>query len=275
MKISIVTISFNQAEFLEKTISSVLAQKKDVDVEYIVIDAGSTDGSREIIEKYRPQINKVIFETDEGPSDGLNKGFSLAHGEIYGFLNSDDILYPNALKAVENYFVQHPEIDVISGHAYIIDSNNLILRKSFSQLMSLKQYGYGACIINQPSTFFRKHAFEKSKGFNKENRSNWDGELFVDMALAGAKFSVVNSFWSGYRLHSVSITASKKLDHSMRDYNSRIFEKIFGRPRQKIDSLFSILYRGWRFIKNPMALWERLSKGKIYGRNLTNSIAQK
>ncbi len=270
MKISIVTISFNQVEFIERTITSVLSQKLDVDLEYIVIDAGSTDGSRDIIEKHKDQIDQIIFEADEGPSDGLNKGFSLAHGEIYGFLNSDDILYPGALKAALDYLILRPEIDVISGHAYIIDGNNLILRKSFSQPMALQVYAYGACIINQPSTFFRKKAFEKTKGFNKENRCNWDGELFVDMALTGAKFSVINSFWSGYRLHSVSITASTKLDKAMRDYNARIFEKIIGRPRQKIDSYFSILYRALRFIKNPMALWERLSKGKIYGRDLTN-----
>ncbi|MEI6065926.1 MAG: glycosyltransferase family 2 protein [Methylococcaceae bacterium] len=270
MKISIVTISFNQAEFLERTIKSVLSQKQDVDVEYIVIDAGSTDGSREIIDKYKAQIDQIIFEDDEGPSDGLNKGFSLAHGEIYGFLNSDDILYPGALKEALNYLTRHPEIDVISGHAYIIDANDKILRKSFSQPMALKQYAYGGCIINQPSTFFRKQIFEQSKGFNKDNRCNWDGELFVEMALAGAKFSVVNDFWSGYRLHGVSITASTKLDKAMRDYNARIFEKIIGRPRTNSDNYLSIFYRALRFIKNPLALWERLNKGKIYGRDLTN-----
>lgn len=274
MKISIVTISFNQAEFIERTITSVLSQKQDVDLEYIVIDAGSTDGSREIIEKYKDQIDQIIFEADEGPSDGLNKGFSLAHGELYGFLNSDDILYPGALKASVDYLTHHPEKDVISGHAYIIDVNDLILRKSFSQPMALNQYAYGACIINQPSTFFRKQAFDKTKGFNKENRCNWDGELFVDMALAGAKFATLNGFWSGYRLHSVSITASTKLDKAMHDFNDRMFEKIMGRPRQKFDHYFSILYRAWRFINNPMALWERLTKGKIYGRDLTNSSAK-
>ena len=275
MKTSIVTISFNQAEFIERTICSVLSQKKDIDLEYIVIDAGSTDGSREIIEKYKDEIDQIIFESDKGPSDGLNKGFSLAHGEIYGFLNSDDILYPGALKAAVDYLTLHPDMDVVSGHAYIIDGGDLILRKSFSQPMALKQYAYGACIINQPSTFFRKHVFEKTKGFNKENRCNWDGELFVDMALADAKFCVVNDFWSGYRLHSVSITASTKLDKAMRDYNARVFEKIIGRPRQEIDRLYSILYRILRFIKNPVALWERLAKGKIYGRDLTSSTAKK
>lgn len=264
------TISFNQAEFIERTIISVLSQKQDVDLDYIVIDAGSTDGSRKIIEKYKEGIDQIIFETDEGPSDGLNKGFSLAKGEIYGFLNSDDTLYPGALKAAIDYLTIHTEVDVVSGHAYIIDAKDIILRKSFSQPMALKQYAYGACIINQPSTFFRKAVFNNTKGFNKENRCNWDGELFVDMALTGAKFKVTNGFWSGYRLHSVSITASTKLDNAMRDFNVRMFEKIMGRPLQKYDRYFSLLCRLLRFIKNPIALWERLSKGKIYGRDLSN-----
>ncbi|MCX7101583.1 MAG: glycosyltransferase family 2 protein [Methylobacter sp.] len=266
MKISIVTISFNQVEFIERTITSVLSQKKDVDLEYIVLDAGSTDGSRELINKYKDKIDKIIFEPDEGPSDGLNKGFSFANGEILGFLNSDDILYPGALKTVVNYLNLHPEIDAVSGHAYIIDTNDLILRKNYSEPMSLKKYAYGACTINQPSTFFRKNLYDKTKGFNKENRSNWDGELFVDMALVGAKFCTINSFLSGYRLHSVSITATSKLDNAMHKYNKRIFKVIVGRDWNKNDDYLNKIYRILRFIKNPMALYERIFKGKIYGR---------
>ena len=275
MKISIVTISFNQAEFVERTIKSVLAQKPGVDLEYIVIDAGSTDGSRDIIEKYKEQIDKTIFEPDKGPSDGLNKGFSYAQGDIYGFLNSDDILYPGALKAAVDFLNDHPEIDAVSGHALIIDGNDQVLRKNFSQAMSLKQYAYGVCTINQPSTFFRKQAFDKTKGFNKENRSNWDGELFVDMALAGAKFTTINYFMSGYRLHSVSITASKKLEASMHNYSARIFQKIIGRPRNNTDKYLTFLYKILRWIKNPLALWERLTKGRIYGRELMLSRSNK
>lgn len=268
MKVSIVTISFNQAEFVERTILSVIEQRKDVDLEYIVIDAGSTDGSRDLIDKYRGQIDKIIFEADEGPSDGLNKGFSYATGDVFGFLNSDDSLYPGALKQAIDYLNQNPDIDVVSGHAYIIDGNDLVLRRSFSQPMALVRYAYGACIINQPSTFFRKAAFQKVSGFNKENRSNWDGELFVDMALHGLRFGVVNKFWSGYRLHSVSITASKKLDQAIQNYSARIFQKIMGRPRRSFDNWVGVFYKILRFLENPVALWERLMRGKIYGRTL-------
>ena len=91
MKFSIVTISFNQARFLERAIVSVIEQK-GVELEYIVVDPGSTDGSRDIIERHRDLIAHVVFEKDKGPADGLNKGFSHATGSIYGYLNADDVL---------------------------------------------------------------------------------------------------------------------------------------------------------------------------------------
>lgn len=99
MKFSIVTISFNQREFLERTINSVIGQD-GVEIEYIIVDPGSTDGSRDIIERYRPYFAHVILEKDAGPADGLNKGFAVATGEIYGYLNSDDMFEPGALATV-------------------------------------------------------------------------------------------------------------------------------------------------------------------------------
>jgi glycosyltransferase involved in cell wall biosynthesis len=98
MRISIVTISFNQGKFLRQCIDSILTQT-DCDVEYIVVDPGSTDGSRALIESYGDRIIKV-FEPDEGPADGLNQGFKCATGEIYGFVNADDYLLPGSLKHV-------------------------------------------------------------------------------------------------------------------------------------------------------------------------------
>ncbi len=118
--VSIVTISFNPAEFVERTILSVLAQDYP-DIEYIVVDPGSTDGSREIIERYRPRISKIILRPDHGAADGLNGGFAEATGEIFGFLNSDDMLLPGAVSSAVAFLEKHKEIDVVSGH-----SSNLV-----------------------------------------------------------------------------------------------------------------------------------------------------
>src|SRR5215212_920496 len=117
MKFSIVTISFNQVRFLEQAIYSVLEQDHP-SVEYIVVDPGSTDGSREIIERYRDRIDKVVFEPDKGPADGLNKGFAHASGDVFGFPNSDDILEPGTLSGVARYFETHPEVDLVSGNSW-------------------------------------------------------------------------------------------------------------------------------------------------------------
>lgn len=267
MKISIVTISFNQAEFVERTIKSVLNQKKDVNIEYIVVDAGSTDGSREIIESYRDQIDHIIFESDDGAADGLNKGFNYAKGDIYGFLNSDDILLPNSLKEVCEYMIKNNESDIISGHAFLIDSNDKKLRKLYSDKFSLNASAYGASILIQPSTFFRKEIFNKSKGFNVKNKSNWDGELFIDFGLLDAKFFILNKLLSGYRVHENSITGTMKINDLHLDFQRRMFFKVKGREINKFDSIISFLYHSIRKIINYRDSLERILNGKSFGRS--------
>src|SRR6266702_5290058 len=116
LKVSIVTISFNQAAFLERTILSVLNQDYS-NIVYIVVDPCSTDGSRELIKRYESRIARTILDPDKGAADGLNKGFGAATGDIFGFLNSDDILYPGAVSAVVSVFIKSPATDVVSGHA--------------------------------------------------------------------------------------------------------------------------------------------------------------
>ena len=230
MKVSIVTISFNQAEFLEEAILSVLNQGYS-NIEYIVVDPGSTDGSRDIIEKYRDKIGHIIFEPDEGPADGLNKGFEVASGDIYGFLNSDDILLSGTLMSVVKTFEKNASADVISGHGYIIDRVGYKLRKIFSDKYSLFRDAYGQSILIQPSTFFLASVYNKTNGFNVVNRSNWDGELFYNIAQQGAKFISVNEFWSGYRLYPESITGGASLDVKIKAYGVRKFREIIGRKR--------------------------------------------
>lgn len=266
VKVSLVTISYNQAEFLERTILSVIRQDYN-GIEYIVVDPGSTDGSRDIIERYRPKISKVILDPDRGPADGLNKGFSHATGDIYGFLNSDDVLYPGAVKRIVRYLSDHPDTDVVSGHAVIIDEQDREIRKSYSDNFSLIRYAYGTGVLMQPSTFFRSEIFRKTDGFNIENRTNWDGELYVDMLMCGARFALIDDFLSGYRLQSNSITASKKLDDGIRNYRKRIFRRIMGRDIKPWDSALSLLFRLEKYIANPRALQERLLHGPIYGRS--------
>ena len=212
MKVSIVTISYNQAKFIEETINSVLSQS-DVEIEYIVVDAGSKDGSRDIINKYADRIHKIIFEPDTGPADGLNKGFAYATGDILGYLNADDILLPGALSQVNDFFQANKDVDVVSGHCYIIDENGNRLLKKFSNKLtkssfSNRRYAIGYSILIQQSTFFKKELFDTINGFDTDFKVMWDAALTVDFIKANARFKVVNAYWSCFRVYPESISGS-------------------------------------------------------------------
>jgi len=266
LRVSIVTISFNQAAFLERTLNSVLDQDYP-DIEYIVVDPGSTDGSRDIIERYRNQLARVILEPDTGAADALNKGFKCATGEVFAFLNSDDVLFPGTVRnAVE--CLSTNTLDIVSGHALVIDEHDRELRVAYSERYSLKAYAYGASILIQPSTFFTREAFLRTNGFNTSNKSNWDGELFADMALSGGHFGLVDQIWSGYRLHGQSITSSGKLHQQTQEHHKQMFRKIVGREERSTDRLIAQAFRMFRYMQNPKSLYERISRGPIYRRGL-------
>lgn len=226
VKISVVTISFNQAEFLERAVRSVIEQDYD-DIEYIVVDPGSTDSSRDIIEKYRDKISKVIFEPDDGPADGLNKGFACATGDIFCYINADDFFEPGAFRYVEKYFYENPAIDVLCGTIRLIDKKGRKrLRKRTPDRFSLKRYAAGICMIGQQATFFRSRAFHLTAGFNKENRTCWDGEMLVDMALAGCSFGRVYKVLGNFRIYADSISGSGRLNEEYLQDRARIMQKI-------------------------------------------------
>ena len=213
MKFSIITISYNQAQFLEQAILSILNQE-GVDVEYIVVDPGSTDGSREIIERYRNRLARVIFEPDNGPADGLNKGFASATGDLCGYLNADDYFEPGAFGRVARFFDARPDVDVLSGAIRIVDSDGKPrMRTGIAGRFDLRRFVAGACFVGQQGTFFRRRALERSGGFRLENRTCWDAELLVDLALAGSRFAVMHRVLGNFRLHAQSISGSGRLNH--------------------------------------------------------------
>jgi glycosyltransferase involved in cell wall biosynthesis len=264
MKVSIVTLSYNQAPFLEEALRSVLNQSY-ADIEYIVVDPGSTDGSRDIIERYRHRLAAVIFEPDQGAADGLNKGFSLATGDVFGFLNADDVLTPSAVAEAVSLLKTRRQIDVISGHCAIIDANGRKLRRAYSDRFSLKRCAYGTAILIQPSTWFRAQLYREVGGFRVENRSNWDGELFIDMALAGAHFGRVHRCWSAYRVHAQSITGSFKAHEAVVAYHQQVFQRIMGRHWRRLDDGWLQFFRLVKYLETPASLLQRLWYGPVYG----------
>jgi len=130
IKISIITPSYNQGEFIEQTIQSVLNQTYK-NIEYIIVDGGSTDNSLEIIDKYRDKIDIVISEKDKGQSDAINKGFKLATGTLVGWINSDDLLYPDCVEKIVQLYHLHPDGSIYySAVLDFIDREGKLLYKS-------------------------------------------------------------------------------------------------------------------------------------------------
>jgi glycosyltransferase involved in cell wall biosynthesis len=260
MKISLVTISFNQAAYLEQAICSVLEQNYP-DLEYIVVDPGSTDGSREIIERYRGRISQIIFEPDQGPADGLNRGFARATGDVFGYLNSDDMLLPGALARVGEAFRACPGADLVYGHGYVIDRAGDILHRCRSDRFNLRRSAYGNSVIMQQAAFWRREAFAAVKGFNAANRLSWDGEFWIDLALAGKRFHRVDEYWACFRTHEESITHNFHGGSGQSPFGierRRLLEKALRRPRSAGDAVAAAVTRVEKWLADPKNLWLRV-----------------
>jgi glycosyltransferase involved in cell wall biosynthesis len=224
--ISIVTISYNQARFLGDCLKSVIVQKTE-GVEYIAVDAGSNDGSRELLARSRSGIDHLILEPDAGPADGLNKGFAAATGDIFGYINADDRVAPDALKYVRRYFASHPEIDVLCGAIRIVDQNDRVsLRARTSDRFDARRYAAGVCIVGQQATFFRRSAYERVGGFNVANRVAWDGELLFDFCLAGARFATVRKILGDFRVYRGTISNTGGYLEKLEKYHSELDRKL-------------------------------------------------
>jgi len=272
VKVSIVTISFNQAAFLERALQSVLAQTHP-DIEYIVVDPGSSDGSREIIDRYRHSLASVVLEPDAGPPDGLNRGFARATGDIFGYLNADDVLLPHAVADAAEAFREHPDADVVYGHGYVVDETDTILRRFHSTRYTLWRTAYGAANVMQQATFLRRDGFVAVGGFNTANLVTWDAELLVDLALVGRRFLRVNKYWALFRLHPDSISGSGRgtpdprraaregpFAAQLEANRTRLFEKMVGRPRRRSDRILGAGARLLQWATDPTHVAIRLGE---------------
>lgn len=258
--VSIVTISFNQAEFLEFTINSIIEQDYP-NIEYIIVDPGSSDGSRDIIAKYRDRIDKIILEPDFGPADGLNKGFNLALGNIFCFVNSDDILLPGAITKVVKQFIAHPTIDVLYGNGIKINQNNQVIQKVFVDKYNRNRFFYRKWSFFQPSIFFSKNAFRKVGGFNINNKTCWDKELLIDFSIQNFSFFYINEFLSCFRIHQNSNTGLGKSHPKFQLWiadENRLFTKATGHNKLFSYYIISMFYLIIKIFKNPRSLLNKV-----------------
>jgi glycosyltransferase involved in cell wall biosynthesis len=208
-RISIVTPSYNYGEFIEETIRSILLQGYP-NLEYIIIDGGSTDNTVEIIENYEQYLAYWVSEPDEGQADAINKGFQKSTGEIVAFLNSDDVYLPDALKFVANFLVERSEYDFVCGQTSFIDADSKTT-KGFEELFMVEinhKTMTEECHIAQPSTFFRSKVFQQIGFLNQELHYCFDYEYWLRAYLVDFKFASSKEVISLFRLHHSSKTTS-------------------------------------------------------------------
>ena len=215
-KISIVTPSYNQAQFLERTILSVLNQNYP-NLEYIIIDGGSTDGSVEIIKKYEKYLAYWVSEKDRGQSHALNKGFQRATGELVGWQNSDDIYLPDAFKKVADVYKENSHYDVYFGNMYFIDNDDNIFRDMRFVKFSPISLIYEGTILANQSAFISRSVFDRFGCLSESHKFTMDYEFWV--RIRKSKFYFIREFLGCFRLHKDAKSSTIKdiglLEHRM------------------------------------------------------------
>jgi GT2 family glycosyltransferase len=197
--VSIVTPSFNQASYLEQTLLSVIEQDY-ADIEYLVIDGGSTDGSADIIKRYASRLAYWISEKDSGQAEAINKGMARAQGEIVAWLNSDDTYLPGAVTAAVRAFEQNPDAALVYADMLAVDErgqtfNTLRFRQlTLDDLLSFQ-------IIGQPAVFMRRSAFENAGGLDLSYHFLLDHHLWIRIASQGRILHIPQT-WAAARYHA-------------------------------------------------------------------------
>jgi glycosyltransferase involved in cell wall biosynthesis len=198
-RISIVTPSYNQGFFIEETIRTVLLQGYP-DLDYIVMDGGSTDGSVEVIRKYEKFIASWTSARDAGAADAIRKGFERATGSIYAYLNSDDLLLPGALNRIAGAFAQ-TKADVVYGNLHWMDRGSNLIGERRQTPFSRIGYIYGGADLPQPATFWTADVYRRCGGIDPAFHFAFDMDLFARFMASGARFAHTRQFLASFRLH--------------------------------------------------------------------------
>lgn len=212
-RISVITPSFNQTQFIEKTIRSVLSQNYP-HLEYIVMDGGSTDGTIDILKKYKGKI-KWYSQKDKGQSEAINKGIKMATGEIIAYLNSDDYLEEKALWRVGEYFLNNKHAFWATGKCRIVDENGTEVRRLITVYKNIllkysRSYNLLFLInfICQPATFLRKEVFEELGLFDEKLHFTMDYDYWLRV-WKKYDLSYIDEYLASFRVHqrSKSVTS--------------------------------------------------------------------
>lgn len=208
MKVSVITPSFNQGRFIEKTLLSV-SNQKNVNLEHVVIDGGSTDETVSILQATE-RLSYWISEPDKGQAHAVNKGIEKTSGEIIGWLNSDDIYYENAISTVIKFFYENPNIDVVYGKAEHIDEEGVPFETYPTEPWSFRRLKKH-CFICQPALFFRRHIIHEHGLLNEKLQFCMDYEYWLRLGKKGVTFAYLNKKIAGSRLYPQNKTLGSKV----------------------------------------------------------------
>lgn len=239
-KISIVTPSFNQAQYLEETIRSVLLQGYP-NQEYIIIDGGSTDGSVEIIKKYEPWLTFWVSEPDRGQSHAINKGFKHSTGEIMAWLNSDDYYAPDAFSKVVMAF---KDTQWVAGNCYVIYKDGTIDCPKGQPVITMEQWLLHNQQI-QPNVFWRRSIWVDSGGVDEGMHYSFDYDLWLKFAQFQMCPVWIDQYIAHYRIHNDSKTSLGRKPFEFED------QIVFRRYRNKISIIAR--FRVWKLRQERMA----------------------
>jgi glycosyltransferase involved in cell wall biosynthesis len=189
--VTVITPVYNQVRFIQETIESVLAQDYG-NIEYIIVDGGSEDGTLEIIRKYEDQVSIIISEPDGGQSEAINKGYRLARGEIVAWLNGDDLYFPWSVSSAVARFISNPELAITYGHSIHVDDKGNFLRY-FHQVEEFNRFRLLNCtnFISQPTTFIKREKLIEVGLLCEDLHFTMDYDLWCRFAKAGMKFEFI------------------------------------------------------------------------------------
>jgi len=208
--VSIITPSLNQGKFIEETISSVLNQDYP-NIEYIVMDGGSTDGTLDILKKYGDRIT-WFSEKDNGQTEAINKGLRLARGEILAYLNSDDTYLPGAVGTAVNYLTsEHPESKFMYGEGYHISAEGEIIERYPTEPFNLERLAE-TCYICQPTTFWKREVIDTVGLFDAKLHYAMDYEYWIRIAKKYGTLSFCQKYLANSRFYADTKTMSRRFE---------------------------------------------------------------